>query len=149
MCHSRAQNGPFVLNKIFLVQIIIITFIYLLASTSFSKIYKNSYSKSRVMRMGHFWAQNGPFAPPPKKIFFWKIINIILIYLSAPFIVQNFKKFFQQSQSYEDVQCLGPKWPISPNENFFRKPINEPCFFHSCLSTCQKSKLDIDLLVKY
>ena len=100
--------------------------------------------------------EDGPFlgpkwsiCPPPQKNFFWKIINIILIYLSAPFIVQNFKKFFQQSQSYEDVQCLGPKWPISPNENFFRKPINEPCFFHSCLSTCQKSKLDIDLLVKY
>ena len=22
-------------------------------------------------------------------------------------------------------------WAISPNKNFFRKPINEPCFFHS------------------
>ena len=31
MCHFRAQNGPFVMNKIFLVQTIIITFIYLLA----------------------------------------------------------------------------------------------------------------------
>ena len=31
MCYLRAQNGPFVLNKIFLVQTIIITFIYLLA----------------------------------------------------------------------------------------------------------------------
>ena len=29
--HFRDQNGPFVLNKIFLVQTIIITFIYLLA----------------------------------------------------------------------------------------------------------------------
>ena len=47
------------------------------------------------------------------------------------------------------MQFLGPKWPISPNENFFRKPVNEPCFFHSCLSTCQKSKSDINLLVKY
>ena len=46
-------------------------------------------------------------------------------------------------------QFLGPKWPISPNENFFRKPVNEPCSFHSCLSTCQKSKWDINLLVKY
>ena len=32
---------------------------------------------------------------------------------------------------------------------FFRKPVNEPYFFHSCLSTCQKSKSDINLLVKY
>ena len=27
------------------------------------KFLKNSYSGSRVMRMCHFWAQNGPFAP--------------------------------------------------------------------------------------
>ena len=31
MCHFRVQNDPFVLNEIFLVQTIIITFIYLLA----------------------------------------------------------------------------------------------------------------------
>ena len=31
MCHFRAQNGPFVLNKFFLIQTINITFIYLLA----------------------------------------------------------------------------------------------------------------------
>ena len=55
-----------------------------------------------------------------KKIF-WKIINITLIYLLAPFIVQNLKKLFQQIQSYEDAQFLGPKWPISPNDNFFQK----------------------------
>ena len=30
MCHFRAQNGPFVMNKILLVQTII-TFVYLLA----------------------------------------------------------------------------------------------------------------------
>ena len=42
------------------------------------------------MRIHHFWAQNDPFAL--NKIFFWKIINITLIYVLAPFIVQNFKK---------------------------------------------------------
>ena len=41
--------------------------------------------------MHNFWAQNGPFNPH-KLFFFLKIINIILIYLLAPFIVQNFKK---------------------------------------------------------
>ena len=96
MCHFRAQNGPFVLNKIFLVQTIIITFIYLLALST----------------------------------------------------VQNLKKFLQQIQNYEDAQFLGLK-SISPNDKFFRKPVNEPCFFHSCLSTCHKSKSDIYLLVKY
>ena len=58
-------------------------------------------------------------------------------------------KKFQRIQSYEDVQFMDPKCPISPNKNFFRKPVNEPCFFYSCLSTCQESKSDINLLVKY
>ena len=40
---------------------------------------------------------NAPFLGPqwsiyPKQMFFWKIITIILIYLLAPFIVQNLKK---------------------------------------------------------
>ena len=32
---------------------------------------------------------------------------------------------------------------------FFRKTVNEPSFFYSCLSPCQNSKSDINLLVKY
>ena len=28
-----------------------------------AKFKKNSYRKSRVMRMNHFWAKNGPFVP--------------------------------------------------------------------------------------
>ena len=92
------------------------------------------------MRMCNFWAKNGPFALK----FFWKIINIIPLSFC-----KILKKFFPQIKGYEDAQFLVPKWPISKNENFFRKPINEPCFFHSCLSTCQQSKSDINLLVKY
>ena len=45
------------------------------------------------------------------------------------------------------MQFLGPKWPISSNENFFRKPVNKLCFFYSCLLHAKKS--DINLLVKY
>ena len=63
-----------------------------------AKFKKNSYSRSKVMRMRNFWAQNGPFP--------WMRI-------------------------------------------FLSKPVNEPCFFHSYLSTCQKSKSNIYLLVKY
>ena len=70
-----------------MVQTVIISFIFLMALFIVQNL-KNSYSISRVMRMRHFWAQNGPFAP----IFFWKIISIILIYLLAPFIVENIKK---------------------------------------------------------
>ena len=43
MCHFQAQNGPFVMNKILLLQTIIITFIYLLAlfiAQKFKKILK-------------------------------------------------------------------------------------------------------------
>ena len=57
--------------------------------------------------------------------------------------------FFLLIQSYENAQFLGPKWPISPNETFFRKSLNELCFFRSCLSTCQKSKSENSLLEKY
>ena len=43
--------------------------------------------------MCYFWAENGPFATKKKKKKLWgEIINIILIYLLAPFTVQNFKK---------------------------------------------------------
>ena len=72
----------------------------LLSSTfwpfSLCKILKHSYSRSRVTRTCHFWAQNGPLATPlsPKKNF-WKIINIILIYLFAPLLCKILKKFFQ------------------------------------------------------
>ena len=74
---------------------------------------------------------------------------VTFIYLLNLFIVQNLKKFLRRIQSYKDAQFLGPKWHISPNENFFRKPVSKPCFFHSYLSTCQKSKSDINLLLKY
>ena len=85
----------------------------------------------------------------PQTNFFWKIVNIILIYLLAPFIVQNVKKILPAYSELRRTQFLGPKWPIPPNENFFRKSVNEPCYFHSWLSTCQKSKSDINLQVKY
>ena len=55
------------------------------------------------------------------KKFLVQTIAITFIYLLALFIVQNFKKFLLWIQSYEDAQFLGPKWPISPNENFFQK----------------------------
>ena len=83
---------------------------------------------------------------PP--IFFLKII-IILIYLLAPFIVQNLKKLLPADPELWGYVILGPTTTHFPNEIFFRKPVNEPCFFHSCLSTYQKVNSDINLLVKY
>ena len=92
--------------------------------------------------MHNFLVQNGPFAPK----FFWKIINIILIYLLAPFIVQNFKKFFQQIQSYEDAQILGPKQSIPPPKkkwNFFQKTylMSIVSFIHAYLNAKNRSQI--------
>ena len=110
MCHFWAQNGPFVMNKNFLVRTIIITFIYLLALLT-------------VQNLKKFLQQIHIFVPKkvhvPQTIFFLKIINIILIYLLAPFIVQNFKKFFQQIQSYKNVQFFGPKMAPFLKSEFF------------------------------
>ena len=74
----RDQNGPFVLNKNFLVQAIVITFIYLLALFIVQNL------KKFLQQIQSY--EDAPF------LLFLKIINIILIYLLAPFIVQNFKK---------------------------------------------------------
>ena len=139
MCHFWAQNGPFVLNKIFLVQTII-TFIYLLALFIVQNL------KKFLQQIQSY--EDVPFLDP-KQIFFWKIINIILIYLLTPFIVQNSKKILADPELW-GCAVFGPKTAHFPKwEFFFRKPVNEPCFFNSCLSACQKSKSDINLLVKY
>ena len=128
------------------------------------------------MRKCHFQVQNGSFV---LKIFFFGTNHNYYFHLPiGPFHAAKFTKILTadpelwgcaifgpkiihlppqnnlENYSYHShrpfiVQNLGPKWPIFPNENFFRKPVNEPCFFHSCLSTCQKSKSDINLLVKY
>ena len=81
-------DGPFVMNKFFLVQTIIITFIYLLALFIVQNLKKFLQ-----------WIQSYddvPFLDPkwsiyPKQFFFWKNTNITLIYQLVPFIVQNFK----------------------------------------------------------
>ena len=72
MCHFRAQNGPFVLDKIFLVQAIVIPFLYLLA------IFIVQYSKKFLQRIQSY--DDAPFLcpkwsicpppPSPNKFFF-------------------------------------------------------------------------------
>ena len=81
--------------------------------------------------------------------FFWKII-IILIYLLASFIVQNFKQILPADPELWGCAIFGTKMVHFPKwEFFFRKTVNEHCSFHSYRSTTQKSKSDINLLVKY
>ena len=73
------------------------------------------------MRIHHFWAQNGPFAP--NKCFFWKIINITLICLLAPFVVQNFKKILPADPELWGCAILGPKIAHFPKWEYFSENV--------------------------
>ena len=147
LCHFQAQNSPFVMNKSYLVQTIIITFIYLLAIfivQNLKKFLKRIQSHEDAPFLGRKWSIC------PKQNLFGKLLISSSSTYQPLSLGKVLKKFFLRIQSYEDAQFLGPKQPTSPNENFFsREPANEPCFFHACLSTCQKPKSDINLLVKY
>ena len=55
----------------------------------------------------------------PQTNFFWKIINIILIYLLAPFIVQNFKKILPADPELWGCTIFGPKMAHFPKWEFF------------------------------
>ena len=59
----------------------------------------------------------------PNDFFSQKTTNKIFMYLLAPFICKNFKKFLEPSQSHEDVPFSGQKWSICPEQIFFGKTI--------------------------
>ena len=135
ICHFCNQNGSFVLNKIFLVQTIIITFIYLLALGIVQNSKKILATDPELWECIFF----GPKMVHLPQIFLGK--NYYHFHLPiGPFDCRIFKKFLQRIKSYDDPPFLVPKWPICPNENFFKKHVNTPCSFHSCLSKCQKWK---------
>ena len=138
------QNGSFVLNKISLVQTIIIIFIYLLNLFIVQNL-KNILTADPELRGCAIFGFKMVHLPP--KNFFWKIIDIILIYLLAPFIAQTFKKTLPADPELWECAIFGRKMALFPKWEFFRKP--ELCLIHLCLPTCQKSKSDIYLLVKY
>ena len=120
MCHD-----PLVLNKFFLEQTNSITFIYLWVLFIVQNFLKNSYSRSRVMRMHYFE----------------KIMNITFIYLLAPFIVKNFQKIVTADP---ELQGCITFWAISDTfatiKVSLRKRVNNPSSFHSFPSRCQISK---------
>ena len=71
MCHFWAKNGPFVLNKFFLVQTIIITFIYLLALfnvQNFKKLLQRIQSYQDAPFLGPKWS-----SCPKHFLFFGKL----------------------------------------------------------------------------
>ena len=107
MCHFRAQNGPFVMNKIFLVQTIIITFVYLLALFIVQNLKKILTVNPELWRCLIF----GPKMVHLPQFFFKKIINIIFIYLSAPFILQKKLKILKAKPDLWGRAIFGPKRP--------------------------------------
>ena len=102
---------------------------------------------SRVMRMCHFGSKMTHLS---WTIFFGTNHYYYFHLPIGPFHCAKFKK---NSYSRSRVMRMHNFWaqngPFPQMRIFFRKPVNEPRFFHSCLSTCQKSKSDISLLVKY
>ena len=132
MCHFQAQNGPFVMNKFFG------TNHYYYFHLPIGPFHCAKFQKILTVDSELWWCTL--FGPKmvhlSHTIFFLKIINVILMYLLATFIVQNFKNILPVDPELWGCTFLGPKWPISTNENVFRKTLKEPCFFHLCLSTC-------------
>ena len=133
MCLFRAQYNPICPEIFFLVQTIIITFIYLLAlflGQNFKKILQQSQSYEDASFLGPKWSIC------PIQMFLKKIININFFYLLAPFVMRM-RLFLAQNSPFAQMRI------------FLKKPVNKPCSFHSSLSPCQKSKLDIHILMIY
>ena len=81
---------------------------------------------------------------------FWDKPLLLLLFTYDPFHCVKFKRNFTMDPELWRCTIFGTQsGPFTSNNFFFRKPVNEPCFFYSCLPTCQKSKSDTNLLVKY
>ena len=118
----------------------------LLSSTywpfSLCKILKNSYSGSQVMRIHHFWDQNSPFAPNIFFFFFLRIINIILIYLLAPFIVQNLKKNTSTgSRDMRTCNFWAQNGPFQQMRIFSENLLSLVSFIHAYLNVKNQSQI--------
>ena len=62
ICHFRAQNGSFVLNKKIFVQTITITFHFYLLALAIVQNSKKILTTDPELWLHIFWAQNGAFA---------------------------------------------------------------------------------------
>ena len=143
--YFRAQNGPFVMNKFFLGTNHYYYFHLPIGPFHCAKFLKILIADPELWGCTIFGLK---MVHLPQKKFFWKIINIVLIYLLAPFIVQNLKKILPVDPELRGCAIFGHKMTHFPKWDFFSENLLIS-FFHSCLSTCQKSKSDISLLMKY
>ena len=124
-CHFQAQNTPIYTEQNFLVQTIIITFIYLLV------IFIAQNLKQILTADPELWGCP-KWSIFPKQFYFWKIVNITLIYLLPSFIVQKNIKFPPADPELWGCAIFRPNMADFPKMRiFFRKPVQVPCFFHS------------------
>ena len=101
----QPKIGQFVLNKLFLVQTIIITFIFLLALFILQNLKQILTLDPELWECAFF----GPkMVHLPQTKFVWKIINIILIYLLAPFF--NCAKVYKNSSRGSRVLRMHNFW---------------------------------------
>ena len=140
MCHFQVQNGPFALNKIFLVQIIIITFIYLLSLLivqNFKKFSQQIQSYEDASFLGPKWSIC------PKQKHFWKILQIIVIYLLAPFTVQSFKKSLPADPELWGCTILESKMAHFLKWEFFSENLlmSFVSFIHAYLHAINQSQI--------
>ena len=93
----------------------------------------------------------GPKQPicPEQKIFGYKPL-LLISSTYGPLHCAKFKGNLTMDPELWQCTIFGPKVVHLPQINlFFRKSVNEPCSFYTCLSTSQKSNSDINRLVKY
>ena len=141
MCHFRAQNDPFVLNNFFLVQTIIITFIYLLAIFIVQNLQKILTVDPKLWGCTIFGSKMVHLL---QTISVLQIINIIFFHCTK----------FQKNPSGGSRVMMrnfgAQNGPFAQMRIFFSENLlMELVPFILPISTCQKSKSDINLLVKY
>ena len=135
MRYFQVQNGSFVLNKIFLIQTIITTFIYLLAFfivQNFKKILQQIQSYEDV-----------PFLGPkqsisPKHFFFWKLL--------MSFSSKHYAKFLKNSSRRSGVMRVLNLWAQNgpfAGMRFFSENLLMSLvpFIHACLHAKNQSQI--------
>ena len=139
MCHFRTQNTPICPEQIFLVQTLIITFIYILLLFIGQNLKKILTADPELCGCTLF----GPKIVPLPQRFFRKIINITLIYLLAPFIVQNLKKILQADPELRGCAIFGTKMAHFPKWEFFSENLlmSLVSFIHAYLHAKNQSQI--------
>ena len=133
MCHLRAQYSRICPEQFFWYkQLLLLSSSYW--SFSLGKVLKKIFQQRQSYEDASL---SGPkWSICPLQMFFKKIIYVNFFYLLTPFVMRM-RLFWVQNS------------PFGQMRSFSKKPVNKPCSFHSSLSTCQKSKLDIHLLMIY